>query len=75
MLRYLGVRLASVLKRRRGGIDAYFQTRVVSSSSSTDTIFEGEDYENRFGISKTRLRELTTNLRLSAPAPDTVDLV
>ena len=72
MLRYLGVRLASVLERRRGGIDSYFETRV---GSSKDTIFEGGDYENRFGMSKTRFRELTTNLRFAAPAPNTVDQV
>ena len=72
LLRYLGVRLASVLERRRGGIDSYFETRV---GSSKDTIFEGGDYENRFGMSKTRFRELTTNLRFAAPAPNTVDQV
>jgi hypothetical protein len=72
MLRYLGVRLASVLERRRGGIDSYFETRVACSK---DTIFEGGDYENRFEMFKTRFRELTTNLRFAAPAPNTVDQV
>jgi hypothetical protein len=78
LIRYLGLRLTGVLERRRGGVDAMFASRFSNafrSTSNAETVFEGGDYENRFGMSKNRFVELTTNLRFTDPQPNTVDKV
>jgi hypothetical protein len=78
LLKFLGMRLASVLERRRGGVEACFSARVSSSSSSTSrayTIFEGGDYESRFEMDKNRYKELTAALRFNQPQANTVDKV
>ena len=78
LLKFLGMRLASVLERRRGGVEGCFAARVSSSSSSSSrsyTIFEGGDYESRFEMSKTRYKKLTAALRFNEPQANTVDKV
>jgi hypothetical protein len=72
------MRLASVLERRRGGVEGCFAARVSSSSSCSSrsyTIFEGGDYESRFEMSKSRYKELTAALRFNEPQANTVDKV
>jgi hypothetical protein len=82
-IKYLGIRLAAVLERRRGGVPQLFKTRGSSVSSSPSgskapdegTISEGGDYYNRFGMTEDRFTKLTTYLRLTEPQQNTVDKV
>ena len=43
IVRYLGIRLAAVIERRRGGVEACIKPR--SANKEEGTIAEGGDYE------------------------------
>ena len=83
LLKYLGIRLVSVLEKRRGGVNACFSTRNGTKSPGStsvnvednETIFEGGDYEARFGMTKSRYLKLSECFRINLRKPDDLDAV
>jgi hypothetical protein len=83
LLKYLGIHLVSVLEKRRGGVNACFSTRNATESprsasvlvDDNKTIFEGGDYEARFGMSKSRYLKLSKCFRINLRKSDDLDAV